>query len=183
MRKGFTIVEILVVVGVLTVTSVIFVEIFFRSLKGGNQAQTLGVIKQNGQQAIELMDKNIRLADNVVCVGAIGGGTDNTLVIEKEKNYTRFRFISPTSTKNGYISQDNIDNCSAPSPSDSLMILTNTDSISGVSVLSGSFQKDTKAGFKDVILINFTIGPGVGVPKSLTNNIDPLEFTTSVELR
>lgn len=184
MRKGFTVIEILVVVGVLTIMSVIFVEIFFRSLRGGNQAQILGVIKQNGQHAMEIMDKNIRLADDVVCVSSQGGAFDNnTLVIKKEKTYTRFIFVPPTTTTNGYILQDNIDNCILPSIASVAIILTNTDPTGGVSLISGSFAKDTKAGFQDIVIIKFTLGPGIKMPKSLTDNIEPLEFKTSVGLR
>lgn len=184
MKKGFTLVEILVVVGVLTLMGAIFVEIFFRSIRGGNQAQLLGVIKQNGQHAMEIMDKNIRLADNVVCIGSSGGGFDNdTLVIDKEGVYTRFRFVPQVGLKNGYIFQDNLNICTTAALSADAIILTNTDPQNGVSLISASFQRDQKSGFRDIININFTLGPAVKVPKSLTDNIDPVEFNTTIELR
>lgn len=180
MRKnGFTLVEMLIVLGILSILSVIFVEIFFRTLRGGNEAQILGVIKQNGQVALETMDKIIRNSDKVVCPQA--NSSADTLVVQKKTIFFRFRFNPPTVSANGFISQDNVSDCT--SPLSNAVSLTNQNITSGVSVLSGSFSRNSVSSFKDLVTISFNMGPAVNIPKTLTNTLDPIKFNTSVVLR
>ncbi len=88
-RNGFTLVEILVVIAIVAIVGLMLVVIFTNTLRGNNKAQILSVIKQNGQAVLENMDKNIRNADNVICNSDDG----NTLVVTKDRTYTRYRFI------------------------------------------------------------------------------------------
>ncbi len=117
--QGFTLIEMLVVISILSVVGVLILNIFTRTLRGGNKTQIIGTIKQNGQSILENMDKTIRSSDNVVCPTitppATSSGLD-TLVVVKNGVYTRYRFISPNSTDitygdcksvNGCILQDN----------------------------------------------------------------------------
>ena len=106
--------EMLVVISVLSVVSVMILTIFTRSLRGGNKAQIIATIKQNGQSVLENMDKTIRNSDNVVCPVVTPPATtadSNNLVVKSGGIYTRYRFISPspspTPTVNGLIKQDN----------------------------------------------------------------------------
>ena len=62
---GFTLVETMVVVALLSVVGVMAVEIFFTSLRGGTKAETLKEVKQNGDYAISVMERMIRNAQEV----------------------------------------------------------------------------------------------------------------------
>lgn len=191
--------ELLVVIGVVAIMGALLTEIFYRSLRGGNKSQLITVIKQNGQSVLENMDKNIRAADHIVCPTT---ATSDTLVVEdsdvtaKGEVYTRFRFI-PEGATNGSIQQDQPVQvapetltafltriCSSSDPLISPTILTDTNTRVGVSVpLGAQFTRGRLAGFKDLVTINFSLKPGVAAPKALADQIDPVVFTTTIELR
>lgn len=195
---GFTLIELLVVSGVLSIAGILVLNIFAQSLRGNNKAQILSSIKKNGESILQTMDKVIRDADNVVCVGSYGA-TDNTLVVVDNGRYTRFRFIAPNpgSSLNGKIQQDFPN--PAPVPADdpkyyqaylcseplSLpQTITDTNPQTGTSVYSGQFTKQTpKAGYKDLVTIQFTLKPGVRAPSSVTGQIDDVNFATTIGLR
>lgn len=186
-KSGFTLAEVLVAITALTILGVVIVEVFLRSLQGGNKATVLANIKQNGQGALEIMDKTIRSANAVVC--PITMNSSDVVAVEKDGLFTRFRFIYP-SGENGYIEQDNPSEFSASICSSGDLpafptILTDTNTKSGVNILQpGSFfKKDKKAGFKDVVTIQFRLSPGVKSAGGIISKIDPVTFTTTVELR
>ncbi len=195
MKKGFTLVEMLVVISVLSIVGVIILTIFTRTLKGNNKAQIIGVIKQNGQSVLENMDKTIRGADNVVCV------TFDNLVVVKNGIYTRYRFIPPTTTNNGLIQQDSPvkDSVSEIEETDSQFVdricgaatqvyvspavLTDTNTQTGVSVENGLFTRDKSAGFMDTVKVKFDLLPGKSASQAVAGQIDPVNFQTTVQLR
>lgn len=200
MKNGFTIVEIIVVIVILAIVGVLVLNIFAQGLRSNNKAQILSSIKKNGQSVMDTMDKTIRGADNLICVGPIG--TANTLVIIKGGKYTRYKFILPTSSANGEIKQDfpeqptvppkdNINVflstiCTDPAGTDSIspaVAITDKDTQSGVSVQNVLFTRLPQPGFQDLITVNVTIGPAIGAPQVLSGQIDPVTFTTTIEIR
>ncbi len=184
MRNGYTLTEILVVVGLIAVVGTILTQIFFQTLKGGNQAKVLAEIKQNGLSILETMDKNIRNADGIVCISDLG----DALVINNQGVNTRYRFNPPRPsdkpTSNGFIYQDQGNNCDLivplTEPPLNAKLLTNFDAQEGISVLNGKFSLDIKYGFKDVLTISFEIRPG---EKAVYKAIDPVPFSTTIQLR
>lgn len=196
MKKGFTLAEILVVLAVLSLMGVLVVTIFTRSLRGANKSQILSSIKQNGQAVLEVMDKIIRGADDLVCVSGEPG--NNTIVLEKAGIYTRYRFVTDsTGMTNGVILRDlpvptslEIDPrlfvnrvCNPADPLSQTTTLSDINPQTGVSILSGSFTKDTQDGFKPVITVMFVLGPGIEAPKAIAGQIDPVTFQTTIQLR
>lgn len=206
MKKGFTLVELLVVVSVLSVLGVIILTIFTRTLKGNNKAQIISSIKQNGQAVLENMDKIIRGSDKVLCVST----SKFTIVLYKDGEYTRYRFVPPKlpNTANGQIQADNpiqpsdvsqdksklafFQNaiCSDTDPmgdansSSPLQVLTDTNLQTGVSVENGKFDnKNSVPGFKDTVTISFQLKPALLAPAAITGQIDPVNFETTVQLR
>lgn len=205
--KGFTLLEILVVIAIVAIVGTILVLIFTNTLRGSNKSQVLSVIKQNGQAVLENMDKAIRSSNNVVCPAIIPPGTSassSNLVVENGGIYTRYRFINPSSTANGLLQQDSptktIDLATGNLETESVFvnrvcntsdlmsptataILTDTNTQSGVSVENGSFTRNKSAGFRDQVTISFNLKPGVGAPSSIAGQIDPVSFQTTVQLR
>lgn len=194
MKNAFTLVEMLVVIAVLSIVGIIVLYIFTNSLRGSNKAHILSSIKKNGQAVLEMMDKTIRNADNVICPT-----TDPPLglVIEEKGQYTRYRFVIPTATANGTIKQDtpsrgstesiidfinrvcNIDDPLSPQA----LTLTDTNSQTGVSIKNGNFTRNRSSGFKDTVTIKFQVAPPVDVSPALAGQIDSVEFSTTVQLR
>lgn len=204
-EHGFTLAEVLVVMAIVAIVGLIMVVTFTNTLRGSNKSQILAVIKQNGQAVLENMDKTIRNADNVVCVGS----TPNTLVIVKNGVYTRYRVTlnndgaatAPASCigtgGNGCIIWDNptpeISEITPQSfinrvcnPTDLMsaaQILTDTNTQTGVKVHSGSFSLSKSAGFKTAVTVKFQLKPGADAPSVVAGQIDPVEFQTTIGLR
>ncbi|OGE14986.1 hypothetical protein A3F00_05030 [Candidatus Daviesbacteria bacterium RIFCSPHIGHO2_12_FULL_37_11] len=204
--SAFTIVEVLVVIFVISVMGTIITEIFSRSLRGGNKAQIIAAIKQNGQATLEAMDKTIRNSDEVVCPVITGEGSifGDTAAVVKDGKYTRFRFKAEATGTNGYIVQDNplyvpplaqesfindICNIDWDDPnSPGAVSITDRNTKTGVSVsyvpaTAAIFTRNKKSGFNDTLTISFDLKPGVQAPEAVSGQIDPVTFTTTIQLR
>lgn len=200
-NDGFTLVEIIIVLAIMAVLGIILTQIFFSTIRGGSKAQVLSVVKQNGQAALEAMDKTIRNADKVVnlCrnpfgVQALGEPqvldcTTNCagLVIIKNKVYTRFLFVplDVSETGNGYIISDTVTDaseCSNSTFGSGLEVLTDKDAKTGVSIESGRFSINRLPGKEDIITINFSVRPGSDIQSAFAD-ITPTPFKTTITLR
>lgn len=209
--SGFTLVEVLVVIGVLAIAGALVLTIFTRSLRGNNKTQILSAIKQNGQAVLEILDKTIRNADNVVCIATNG----DTIVVVKDGKYTRFKFIAETAGANGQIWQDFPEQppiptppptpppkadiklfldtvCTDPKGTDSLttQVLTDTNLKTGISIQqiptlppTRIFSERPQEGFKNVVTVKFQVDKGVDAHPSLVGQIDPAIFETTIQLR
>jgi len=72
---GFTLIEILIVVGVLGVIVGAGSTMFFSVLRGSTKTKVLQMVKQNGDYAISVMERMIRNARSIS-----GGGSSITIV-------------------------------------------------------------------------------------------------------
>lgn len=214
--KGFTLVEMLVVIAILAIAGILVLVIFTQALKGNNKTQVLSSLKKNGQSVLEVMDKTIRNADNVVCpyisAGSTSAATSNSLVVEKGGVYTRYRLGVPASpstcssvctsscSSNRSIQQDSPARgatesitdfanrvCADADPLVSPVSLTDTDLQTGAQacLLSGSylFTRNKRVGYKDTVTVSFQVAPPVNAPASIAGQIDPIPFSTTIELR
>lgn len=64
-QRGFTLVELLVVIAVMSVIGTISTDLFSSVIRGGNKANVINEVKQNGQQALDVMERYIRNAATV----------------------------------------------------------------------------------------------------------------------
>lgn len=194
MKKGFTLVEVLVSIAVIAIIGTILTAIFSNTLRGSNKSQILAVIKQNGQAVLENMDKTIRNADYIICVSS------SNLVIVKDGIYIRYRFEyrfeggviaqdQPVKQPIPETGEDETDAvfisrvCGIGDPMTEERVLTDDNPQTGVSVEDGSFTRDTSAGFKDQLTIKFILKPGIKAPQAVSSQIDPVTFQTTVQLR
>lgn len=197
MKKcGFTLIETLVVIGVLSVIGMIILNVFSRSLRGSNKSQILGSIQQNGRQVLENIDKTVRGADNIVCP-ALTLPDRRTLVVRSAGTYTRYRFAQDNTIKQdnplkqtdqasgeeetdpAFVNRICLFNDPMPLPS----ILTDTNPKTGVRVIGGQFLRNRSAGFSDQLTIKFDLKPGSGAPEAVAGQIDPVHFETTIQLR
>lgn len=117
-----------------------------------------------------------------------------------------------TGSANGCIQQDNPIQPPSPAPKSDIKVfidslcqtdtdlltppvvtLTDTNTQSGVSVECIAFdcvtnpvpvfKRDKLAGFKDQVIIRFNLKPAVGALSTITSQIDPVAFQTTVQLR
>lgn len=59
-KKGFTLIEILVVIGVLAIVVIVGSTSFFNLLKSSTKTRTANLVKQNGDYALAIMERMIR---------------------------------------------------------------------------------------------------------------------------
>src|SRR5579884_1558712 len=147
-QSGFSLIETMVVIGVLAIIGVIMADILKRTITTDTKTELTGTIKNNGDKALNTMDNSIQFADRVVCVGQFTTNND-TIVVVKDGNYTRFRFFEQSSGKDGYIQEDTF-TLQDPNQANTALctqsatynptIITDTDPVTGVSLVSGSFQ-------------------------------------------
>jgi len=64
-KNGFTLIEIMVVVGILGIIAAIGSGAFFSILRGSTKTKTLQMVKQNGDYAISVMGRMIRNARKI----------------------------------------------------------------------------------------------------------------------
>lgn len=174
------------------------IQVFFNSLKANQKAQILSNVKTKGQSVLDMMDKNIRNADNIVCAPKISGQNySKIIVIVKDKQFTRYRLFNTGDSDStcrpdligGHIQQDhpvleNNDNiettcvtdayatCAEPN---SKIFLIDPDR-DKMSVSDGKFILPESSGFADVVTIKFKLN-------TIDNSIEPVDFNTTVGLR
>lgn len=70
MPNGFTLLEIMVSVGILGIVSVLVAQSFFSSVRSNTKVEILKEVKQNGDFALDTMVSRIRKARTVTCDSA-----------------------------------------------------------------------------------------------------------------
>lgn len=83
-KNGFTLLEIMVVVGILGIIAVVGSGTFFSILRGSTKTKTLQLVKQNGDYAISVMERMIRNARRV------SGGGDSITIVNPDGETTVF---------------------------------------------------------------------------------------------
>lgn len=63
--RGFTLVELLTVIGILSVIGSIVVSVVFISLSGAKKSDTVEILRQNGDNTLSQMVKSIRYAKSL----------------------------------------------------------------------------------------------------------------------
>ena len=71
MKKGFTLLELLAVVGILGFVLIAVTQLLGSTLAGSGKSNSLQIVKQNGQFALSTMSRLVRLAKSVTpCSGS-----------------------------------------------------------------------------------------------------------------
>lgn len=120
-NQGFTLIEALITVAIVGVIGFVLVEIMSQGFKTTNKTQVIGLIKQNGQTVLNLLDQDIRNADAIVCSYPVPPPPAEfpmpsptplngapTLVIKRSGQYIRYQIVPATKTANGYISRSKL---------------------------------------------------------------------------
>jgi len=67
---GFTLIEIVVVAGVMSLFSITLIGVFLATLRGETKSQVTQLVHQEGDLVIKQMSRTIREAETVVCNGS-----------------------------------------------------------------------------------------------------------------
>lgn len=180
---GFTLIEFLVVLGLLSLTVGATLLFLTSVLKGSNQANVVSETKQNGQFVLDSLERQIRNA-----TGAANGANTKHLVLNR-LNALPLQikcFDEVSGTSNGYIGTVEDSNTGVPGVSDgSYSPITNIDPISGVSIQDCSMmvQPESSGGVSPpIVTISFKVQQGVKAP-SRQDFMANLDFQTRISLR
>lgn len=66
---GFTLIELAIVIGVLATVSLASITVFYRTIQGTNKSDTVKIVNQNSQLALDIMTRFIRSAKKVEAIG------------------------------------------------------------------------------------------------------------------
>ena len=196
--NGFTLIEALISISILGIVGLIAMNILSRTFQGSSKSSLIGDVKQNGEIALNILDKTIRTSDAMIC--SVSNSTESILAIyTKDGQYLRFKIVNQPVDKsyNGYIQEDmpqvtnpalaNSSLCDFGAyPENQKYFLTDNNTQTGVSVISGNFTVNKNAGFKDLVNISFDLGPPIGTGFSFDQVLgggNVVSFKTTVELR
>ena len=68
MRRGYTLLEILVVLGIFVVLAIISVDALFLSIRNVRKSEAISKVRENVNFAISIMERHLRNATNASCV-------------------------------------------------------------------------------------------------------------------
>ena len=163
---GFTLIEFVVVLGILgfVVTSTV---LFLNSvLRGANQTNITQEVKQNGQAILDSLDRQIRGSVNVQ---GIGTGPDYTAIMLTRPNDDPLyiKCLSATATQNNRIGT--FVSATAPAADSNYTSLSNDDRTNGVNVVGCKFNIVTSSVAQGgqvpaVVGVSFTATQGLDAP-------------------
>lgn len=155
-KKGFTLIEMLVVAALLFTVGVVVVQLFFSSLKSGSKSTILLTVKENGDYALTVMERMIRNSREVQLCSL---GT--VRIRNPDENFTVFEC-------------DNLNKRIASNGASLISghVAVSCDSLFNCQLTNGKLTK---------IGINFTVSQNLPVPK--LEETAQMDFTTVVTLR
>lgn len=198
-RSGYTLIEFLIVIGILSISLGSVFMILTSVIKGSNQANISAEVKQNGQAVMEDLERQIRTAKDIrLMQGAeLTPGTmhgNSGLVLTKPTGEYVYiicdKDTAAPPTYNGWIGIFSDTSNSPPTTSASYQSLTaKTDLVSGVDidctsgVLGGkAFQVSPVTSSVKGVTIGFTVNQGINAP-SRVDFLANVKFQTVISLR
>jgi len=82
MKKGFTLLEILVAMGVLAILGTVIAQVFFTTTRTNTKVEISKDVKQNGDFAMEVMSRIVRNAASVTTVCSDTGTATDTITVD-----------------------------------------------------------------------------------------------------
>lgn len=193
MKNGFSLVEVIVSITIISIVGVTLTTILNRTFQANDKSQLIGVIRQNGSLALNIMQEVIRTSEKVVCTKS-----DNTVLVVQKRtgSLVRFSIKSDVSADNPAIIEDFpvipptnpntfADLCTTVTPTSDATYITNKDATYGVqaenlifTLISGS---DTNNGVK----VSFTLKQAKNAPDNFSNQVGGgfETFQTTVYIR
>ena len=130
-KKGFTLLELLVVTAILAVLIGISTTVFISILRSQNKTNVINEVRQNATLAIDLFERDVRSASDIIPDG--GSFLTNKITLVEVENGTAVDWECVNAVvgiDNGYI-QRTVDGSGVD------QVITNTDTKTGVSVDCG----------------------------------------------
>ena len=173
---GFTLVELLVVLGLLSITVGSTLLFLTSTLKGSNSAAITAEVKQNGQSVLDSLERQIRGATNAQKI-------DNNQIVLTKQDATSLYIkctLAVAGISNGWIGTSTTGGGATFTP------LTNKDDlVSGISVDNCVFNVTPASGggsSPPLVSLEFTMSQGISAP-SRADFVANAKFQTTISLR
>jgi len=189
LSKGFTLLEFLVVIGLLSITIGSILLFLTSVLRGTNQANITAEVKQNGQVVLDTLESQIRNATDADCLNPADGNlcasptqsTTHIKLLRTNSDPLHIRCVNPAG-ENGRI-EIAVSTDQLPT---NFTSITSQDTVSGVDIKNNcSFTIiPTSGGVSDppIISVSFTVNQGVGA-FSRQDFMANVSFQTTISLR
>lgn len=186
--SGFTLVELLVVIGVLGVVTGTALLFLTSILRGSNQARIVAEVKQNGQIVLDSIDRKIRNAQGIRAIVPPAGSASAIELVLNEGNLSLACF-NPVSSpaQNGWIGVSSF-------PGGPYISLTNKDEVDGINIICDwdltspgvdtfVFLGTVTDPYPQVVKVNFKVKQAVNAPTRADFQIIEQLFSTTISLR
>ncbi|OGD87218.1 hypothetical protein A2870_03665 [Candidatus Curtissbacteria bacterium RIFCSPHIGHO2_01_FULL_41_11] len=185
MPKGYTLIEFLVVLGLLAIAVGAALLFLTSILKGTNQANISAEVKQNGQAILDSLERQIRGAKSATNLASLPVGSSGGVVLLGGDNSNFYlACFSPTASLNGAIkTATQVLGGPVPTASD-YKTISNTDTVSGTNITSCSITASapTSSLSGDIVVVSFTADRAVKAPTRADFNASA-NFMTTISLR
>lgn len=189
---GFTLVELLVVMGILGVIVGSTLLFLTSILRGSNQASVVSEIKQNGQVVLDTIDRQIRNSQGgrLLSLDDLGGSVSAIELAQSDGSYLYLAcFASVEGVSNGWIGIATRSTASPPADASGYLSLTNRDVVSGVDIvcnpspfLTFAIKGVSSDSFPQVVQVAFRGKKGV-LASARADFDASADFATTISLR
>lgn len=163
--RGFSLIEMIVVISILGVVMVIASSFLLISLMASSKAEITKEVRQNGNQALSVIEGMVLNSLDVGCTYPLSPDTYRGIRVEDINN------------KLSVVEFDIVNNKIASTSATQIYSLTSTN----VSVTGGFFTCDKNPGQPTTVVVNFLVG--IGSPSSRPSEKASLKFQTQIVTR
>ncbi|MBI2327019.1 type II secretion system protein [Candidatus Curtissbacteria bacterium] len=177
---GFTLIEFLVVLGILVFvvgSSLLFLTSI---LKGSNQANVISEVKQNGQVVLDAIDRQIRNATNAEPVGS--GKYVKLTRLDDDPLYVKCFNDGPIPKPgNGWLGT--VVSSSVPGDAQYVPTTNRDDLVAGVDIQNCNFTVSAATtNSPAIVTVSFTVNQGINAP-SRADFLANVRFDKAISLR
>lgn len=167
-RRGFTLIETLVVIGVLFTVGIFIIQLFFSMLKSGAKSTVTTTVEQNGNYALNVMSRMIQNSREVTACNS------DSLTIKNPDDLSTTFFCDDTSTCDSASTSPKIASVSAATGN---YCLTSDSVIADCLALFNCSQLTTSR------IIGISFGVSQNIPNSKLEETAQIDFQTNVTIR
>lgn len=186
MSKGYTLIEFIVVLGLLALAVGSALVFLTSVLRGSNQANISAEVKQNGQAVLDSLERQIRGAKTATIIdsASLPVGVSSGIVLTNNNGSNLYiACFDPTASDNGAI-KTATQLVGQGVPSEGLYrTLTNPDKVSGININPCSISVTASSSVSGaVVAIDFTAGRAISAPTRVDFDASA-KFNTTISLR